>query len=63
MSTYKSGTYANVKIKTKVMREFPQVHQYTPKHAKEIVNRESSWVAGVPRPFDVEKAYKKFRGR
>ena len=63
MPTHKSGTFANVKIKTKVMREFPQINQYTPKHAKLIVDRDSAWVASVPRPFDAEKPYKKFRGR
>jgi len=51
------------RIKKKEMREFQRLVQYTPKHAKEIVDRETAWIVGTPPPFDVEKAYKKFRGR
>jgi len=51
------------RIKVKEDRKFQRVFQYTPKHAKEIVNRETAWIVGTPQPFDVEKAYKKFRGR
>ena len=63
MSGKKVGMISNVKIKTRIAREFPRQVQYAPKHPKEIVNRETAWIVGTPQPFDVEKAYKKFRGR